>query len=60
MRRGCGSTSAPGTGLTLPSQLQIDKPQAPRRERLGAVIGRADAATLRTVDRALAVFLGLV
>ncbi len=50
----------PGSGLALPSQIQIDKPQTPRRERLGAVIGRADAATLRTVDRALAVFLGLV
>lgn len=50
----------PGNGLTLPSQIQIDEPNTPQRERLGAVIGRADAAPLRTVGRALAVFLGLV
>lgn len=49
----------PESGLERPSQIQIDKPHTPRRERIGAVIGRADDATLREVNRALAVFLGL-
>jgi mRNA interferase MazF len=46
-------------GLERPSQIQIDKPQTPSSGRLGAVIGRADDATMRAVDRALIVFLGL-
>ena len=50
----------PDNGLDRPSQIQIDKPQTPRRERIGAVIGRADDATLVAVNRALTVFLGLV
>lgn len=49
----------PESGVERPSQIQIDKPQTPRRERIGAVIGRTDKATLRAVNRALAVFLGL-
>lgn len=49
----------PGSGLDRASQIQIDKPQTPRRERIGSVIGRADNATLRAVNRALTVFLGL-
>ena len=49
----------PECGLDRPSQIQIDKAQTPRRERIGAVIGRADDATLRVVNRALAVFLAL-
>lgn len=48
------------SGLERPSQIQIDKPQTPRRERIGAVIGRADDATMVAVNRALTVFLGLV
>ncbi|MGA3399334.1 MAG: type II toxin-antitoxin system PemK/MazF family toxin [Acetobacteraceae bacterium] len=47
-------------GVERPSQIQIDKPQTPRRERIGEVIGRADDATMVAVNRALAVFLGLV
>lgn len=49
----------PESGLERASQIQIDKPYTPRRERIGSVIGRADEATLRAVNRALAVFLGL-
>jgi mRNA interferase MazF len=49
----------PGSGLDRDSQIQIDKAQTPRPERIGAVIGRADSPTLTTVSRALAVFLGL-
>ena len=47
-------------GVERPSQIQIDKPQTPRRERIGKVIGRVDDATLVAVNRAMAVFLGLV
>ncbi len=48
------------SGLERPSQIQIDKPQTPRRERIGDVIGRANDATIVAVNRALTVFLGLV
>ncbi len=46
-------------GLSKRSQIMVDKPQTPSRSRLGPVIGRLDDATLVTVNRALAVFLGL-
>jgi len=49
----------PEAGLERDSQIQIDKTQTPRRERIGEVIGRADNATLDAVNRALTVFLGL-
>jgi mRNA interferase MazF len=47
-------------GLERASQIQIDKPQTPRRERISGVIGRVDDATLVAVNRAMTVFLGLV
>jgi mRNA interferase MazF len=46
-------------GLAKPSQVMVDKPQTPSRSRLGPTIGRLDDATLVTVNRAMAVFLGL-
>jgi mRNA interferase MazF len=49
----------PESGVERVSQIQIDKAQTPRRERLGPVIGRIDNATLAAVNQALAVFLGL-
>jgi mRNA interferase MazF len=48
-----------GGGLSKPSQIQIDKPMAIRRARVGPVIGKADRPTMAAVDRALVVFLGL-
>ncbi len=33
-------------GLERPSQIQIDKPHTPRRERIGELIGRANDATM--------------
>jgi mRNA-degrading endonuclease toxin of MazEF toxin-antitoxin module len=48
------------SGQERPSQIQIDKPQTPRRERIGDVIGRANDATMNAVNRALTIFLGLV
>jgi mRNA interferase MazF len=47
------------TGLARRSQIMVDKPQTPSRNRLGPVIGRLDDVTMVTVNRALAVFLGL-
>jgi mRNA interferase MazF len=47
------------SGLERPSQIQIDKPQTPRRERIGVVIGRTTDATMVAVNRAMTVFLGL-
>ena len=46
-------------GLRQPSQVMVDKMQAVPRPRVGPVIGRVDDTTMLTVDRALAVFLGL-
>ncbi|HEY0206396.1 MAG TPA: type II toxin-antitoxin system PemK/MazF family toxin [Acetobacteraceae bacterium] len=49
----------PGNGLTKPSQVMVDKPQTPLRARIGPAFGRLDDAAMVTVNRALAVFLGL-
>ena len=46
-------------GLSKRSQIMVDKSQTPPRGRLGPVIGRLDDATMVTVNRVLAVFLGL-
>jgi len=46
-------------GLERPSQIQIDKLHTPLRKRVAKVIGRADAATMTEVNRALVLFLGL-
>lgn len=46
-------------GLRQPSQIMIDKAMSVRRERVGPVIGRAEAETMLAVNRSLALFLGL-
>jgi mRNA interferase MazF len=46
-------------GLAKRSQIMVDKPQTPSRSKLGPVIGRLDDVTMVTVNRVLAVFLGL-
>jgi len=46
-------------GLAKRSQVMVDKPQTPPRGKVGAVIGHLDDATMLTVSRTLAVFLGL-
>jgi mRNA interferase MazF len=47
-----------GNGLRKRSQVMIDKAQAVPREKIGETFGRLDDATMLTVTRALAVFLG--
>ena len=46
-------------GLDLPSEIMVEKVVAVALGRLRAVIGRLDAATMRAVDRALYLVLGL-
>jgi mRNA interferase MazF len=46
-------------GLARRSQIMVDKPQTPSRSKLGLVIGRVDDTTMVTINRVLAVFLGL-
>lgn len=48
-----------GNGLRLPSQVMIDKPVTLPRSKIRQRIGALDAATLRSVEAALARFLGL-
>lgn len=50
---------ATGNGLSKPSQVMVDKPQSVERDKIGSVLGHLDAAAMRAVNRALAVFLGL-
>ncbi len=47
------------TGLREPSQVMVDKIMAVRRDRCGAPIGQADAATLLALGRLLAFVIGI-
>jgi mRNA interferase MazF len=49
----------PENGLRRESQVMIDKAMTVRREKLGPPFGRLDDATLLSVNRALALFLGI-
>jgi len=48
-----------GTGLRLRSQAMVDKATTIPRAKAGTRIGRLDEATLASVGRALAAFLGV-
>ncbi len=48
-----------GTGLRLLSQVMVDKETTIPRAKAGTRIGRLDEATLASVERALAAFLGV-
>jgi mRNA interferase MazF len=54
-------TVQPGAenGLRIVSQVIIDKAVSVPRERIGAVFGHLDAATMLAVSRTLVAFLGL-
>jgi mRNA interferase MazF len=49
----------PGNGLTVASQVMIDKAMTLRRDRIGAALGQADDQLMLEVGRVLAVFLGI-
>jgi mRNA interferase MazF len=46
-------------GLEKPSQVMVDKAVTVKRNKVGPVFGRIDAAVLIEVERCLAVFLGI-
>lgn len=46
-------------GLHERSQVMVDWPQTVRVERMGAVIGQLDAATMRRVTEQIAIVLGI-
>lgn len=50
----------PGNGLHQSSEVMVDKAHTVLRERIGARLGRLEPTVQREVDRALAVFLGIV
>jgi len=54
-----GIEPGPGSGLRIPSQVQIDKVMTVPRGRIGDRIGALDTATMERVEEALAGFLGL-
>lgn len=49
-----------GNGLRAPSQVMVDKAQTIPRAKISESLGHLDTAERSAVDRALAVFLGLV
>lgn len=46
-------------GLSMTSQIMLDKPMTVKAERLGPSFGQIDETTLVSVKRSLALFLGL-
>lgn len=46
-------------GLRLVSQIMVDKAMTVRRDRIGSALGRLDPEMMITVNRSLALFLGL-
>ena len=52
-------TAAEGSALLTPAQVMIDQAQFVPRRRIRLVIGRLAADSLRDVNRALAIFLGI-
>lgn len=47
-------------GLQKPSQVMVDKAMPVKREKLGPAFGRIDADAMLSIERCLAVFLGIV
>jgi mRNA interferase MazF len=47
-------------GSGVPSQVMVDKAQSIPREKIGETFGRLGDAERLAIDRALALFLGLV
>lgn len=46
-------------GLEKPSEIMVDKATAIPRDKIGAIIGVANYATMQEVSRSLALFLGI-
>lgn len=50
---------SPETGLRTSSQIMLDKPITVKTEKVGPVFGHLDDTTMISVNRSLALFLGL-
>ncbi len=50
---------SPANGLSLVSQIMVDKPMTIRRDKIRVPFGRMDDETMLRVERALAVWVGL-
>jgi len=48
-----------GNGLRAPSQIMLDKPMTVKADKIGPSFGQLDDATMVSVNRLLALFLGL-
>ncbi len=46
------------TGLRKTSQVMVDKPHTVPRDKIRQVVGKLDEATMVSINRALALFLG--
>lgn len=49
----------PGNGLRATSQVMLDKPMTVKADKIGPAFGTLDDATVVSVNRSLALFLGL-
>ena len=50
---------SPENGLRESSQIMLDKPMTVRTDKVSPAFGRLDAATMVSVSRSLALFLGV-
>lgn len=50
---------SPENGLRSPSQIMLDKPMTVKTDKIGASFGHLDDTTMLSVNRSLALFLGL-
>ncbi len=50
---------SPVNGLRAQSQIMLDKPMTVKADKIGPSFGRLDDTTMVSVNRALALFLGL-
>jgi mRNA interferase MazF len=53
------AAAGPGTGLRVPSEVQVDKVLTVPRDRIGSRLGGLDEYAMQRVDEALRRFLGL-
>lgn len=52
-------TPSPDNGLRGQSQIMLDKPMTVKTDKIGPAFGQLDDATMLSVNRSLAVLLGL-
>jgi mRNA interferase MazF len=50
---------SPENGLRRPSQIMLDKPMTVKIDKVSSVFGHLNDATMVSVNRSLALFLGL-